>query len=159
MYGTIWMVILATAIIYTDTTAQEVIRKRGKRRRAALKTSPLATFKGIEDAWASEDAASLSRFSGEGKVLVNVIGIGRRGGYFTRPQVRYLFKRLFKNYTHIKFNFVKYHNLDKPESRVYGIAHRTYRNKRNGKIYNDKVYVTLRNEGEVWAVNEIKTTR
>jgi len=157
--GIFWIALFAAAVMISDAAGQEVIKGRSKRQESALKQSPLATFKGIENAWVGEDAASLSRFAGEGKVFVNVMGIGQRGGYFSRPQVHYLFKRMFKTYTHTKFNFVKYHNLDKPEGRVYGIAHRSYRNDRNGKIYQDKVYVTLKNDGEVWVVDEIKTTR
>lgn len=155
----VWIALLVTSLLYADAVGQEVIRKRGKRQKPALKGTPLATFKGIEKAWLNEDASSLARFAGEGKVFVNVMGIGQRGGYFSRPQVHYLFKRMFKNYAHTKFDFVKYHNLEKPGGRVYGIAHRSYRNNRNGKIFQDKVYVTLRNDGEVWVVDEIKTTR
>ena len=155
----VWITLLVTSLLYADAVGQEVIRKRGIRRKPALKGGALATFKGIEKAWMNENASSLAHFAGEGKVFINVMGIGQRGGFFSRPQVHYLFKRMFKNYAHKKFNFVKYHNLEKPEGRVYGIAHRSYRNNRNGKIYQDKVYVTLRKDGEVWVVGEIKTTR
>ncbi len=154
-----WLVLLIVAVAFTDAPGQKVIRRGDKRRGTALKESPLATFKGIEGAWAEQDARALARFAGEGKVFVNVMGIGQRGGYFSRSQVHYLFKRMFKTYPHTKFKFVKYHNLDKPDGRVYGIAQRNYRNNRNGKVYRDKVYVTLRSEGEVWVVDEIKTTR
>jgi hypothetical protein len=158
-HNTMWIALLVTSLLYADAVGQEVLRKRGTRREPALKGSPLATFKGIEKAWLNADASSLARFAGEGKVFVNVMGIGQRGGYFSRPQVHYLFKRMFKNYVHTSFDFVKYHNLDKSKGRAYGIAHRSYRNNRNGKMYHDKVYVTLRNEGEIWVVDEIKTTR
>ncbi len=127
------VVLLVTALISADAAGQELIRKKGRRRIPALKQSPLATFRGIEKAWSGENASSLAHFAGEGKVFVSVMGIGQRGGYFSRPQVHYLFKRMFKNFEHSKFNFVKYHNLDKPGGRVYGIAHRSYRNNRNGK--------------------------
>ena len=153
------IVLLVVTIACADAVGQRVIRKGGKRRGTALKGSPLATFKGIEKAWAKEDARALARYAGEGKVFVNVMGIGQRGGYFSRPQVHYLFKRMFKTYAHTKFKFVKYHNLDKPDGRVYGIAHRSYRNNSKGKVYQDKVYVTLSSDGEVWVVDEIKTTR
>jgi hypothetical protein len=165
------IVLLLTATLCADALPQEKIKRKRKQgtgtiqrkgttqRQGARGTSPLSTFKGIEQAWAREDAVALSRFTGDGKAFVSVTGIGRRGGYFTRPQVRYLFQRLFKSYKQTKFDFVKYHNLDKPQRKVHGIAQRRYRNKRNGKFYNDKVYVTLRKEGETWVVAEIKTTR
>ena len=155
----VWIALLVVTFVYADAVGQRVIKKGGKQRSTVLKESPLATFKGIEKAWEKEDARALARYAGEGKVFVNVMGIGQRGGYFSRPQVHYLFKRMFKNYTHTKFKFVKYHNLDKPDGRVYGIAHRSYRNNRNGKVYQDKVYVTLSSSGKIWVVDEIKTTR
>ncbi len=159
VYRTISITVFIIAILHAETLAQEIIRKRGERPERGLKDSPLATFKGIEKAWIGEDASALSHFVGDGKVFVSIRGIGQKGGYFSRPQVHYLFKRMFKNFEHMKFDFVKYHNLDDPERRVYGIAYRTYRNRRNGQIIQDKVYVTLRKEGDGWAVGEIKATK
>lgn len=159
VYRTIPITIFIIAILHVECVAQKIIRKRGTRQEQTLKDSPLATFKGIEKAWIGEDASALSHFVGDAKVFVSIRGIGQRGGYFSRPQVHYLFKRMFKNYENVKFDFVKYHNLDDPERRVYGIAYRTYRNRRNGKMHKDKVYITLSKEGDGWTVSEIKATK
>ncbi|UCF04195.1 MAG: DUF4783 domain-containing protein [bacterium] len=122
-------------------------------------TRPISVFRGLAKAWESGNAEAISRFAGDSKIFLNVRGIGQRGGYFSRPQVRYLFQRMFKAATPVKFKFVKYHNLDKPDRRVYGVAQRSYKKVRNNRLYQDKVYVTLRKEGERWVVAEIKTTR
>jgi len=121
--------------------------------------SPLKVFKGIERAWRSGDAAGIAALVGEGRIAIDVRGIGQRGGLFSRSQVLYLFRNMFEAYEQTKFEFVKYHNLDKPERKVYGIAYRSFKNNRNGKVYQDKVYVTLGREGPGWVVAEIKTAR
>jgi ribosomal protein L35AE/L33A len=120
---------------------------------------PLKVFKGIERAWSGGDAAGIAAFVGEGRVSIDVRGIGQRGGEFSRSQVLYLFRRMFESDKQTKFEFVKFHNLDKPDRKVFGIAYRSYKNNRSGKVYQDKVYVTLGREGPGWVVAEIKTAR
>jgi hypothetical protein len=122
-------------------------------------TRPQSVFRELEKAWERGDAEAISRFAGDSKIFLNVKGIGQRGGYFSRPQVRYLFQRMFKAANPVKFKFVKYHNLDEPDRRVYGVAQRSYKKVRNNRLYQDRVYVTLRREGKRWVVAEIKTTR
>jgi ketosteroid isomerase-like protein len=120
--------------------------------------TPLAVLKSIEKAWNGEDAQAISSFAGDSRVLLEVRGIGHKGGYFSRSQIYYMFKDMFKATTQIKFEFVKFHTPDNPDRRVYGIAHRSYKINRSGRLYQDKVYVTLRKEESSWVVAEIKTT-
>jgi len=120
---------------------------------------PLKVFKGLERAWSAGDAAGIASFVGEGRVSVDVRGIGQRGGQFSRSQVLFLFRKMFESDEQTKFEFVKFHNLDKPDRKVFGIAYRSYKNNRSGKVYQDKVYVTLGREGPGWVVAEIKTAR
>lgn len=120
---------------------------------------PLPVFKGLERAWGRGDAEKISRLIGGNKIFLDVRGIGRKGGYFSRSQARFLFKRMFETATPRKFKFTKYHNLDKPGRRVHGVARRSYKNVRNGRLFQDTVYVTLCREGRGWVVSEIKTTR
>jgi hypothetical protein len=89
---------------------------------------------------------------------MEIRGIDRRGGYFTKPQVLYIFKDLFVNTKQTAFMFVKFHNLERQDSRIYGLALRSYKINRSGGLYKDKVYVTLVKEGSRWAVAEIKST-
>ncbi len=67
-------------------------------------------------------------------------------------------KDLFGGTNQLSFQFVKYHNIEKQDRRIYGIAQRSYRVKQNGGLFKDKVYVTLVREGSRWAVAEIKST-
>jgi hypothetical protein len=120
--------------------------------------SPMPVFKGIENAWKNADSEKLSSYAGEAKIYLNVEGMDKDPGYFSKSQFYYLFKKMFVNNRQTKFVFVRYHNIDRSDRKVFGIAHRNYKNSRSGKLFQDKVYVTLKKEGERWVVAEIKTT-
>ena len=119
---------------------------------------PILVFKSFEKAWRDGDAQALSALASDSPVLVEIRGIERRGGYFTKSQVLYIMKDLFGGTSQLSFEFVKYHNIEKQDRRVYGIAQRSYRVKQNGGLFKDKVYVTLVRERSRWAVAEIKST-
>jgi hypothetical protein len=139
----------------------EKIKKRDlkKEEKSATEQDPLKVFKGIERAWQKKNADGIAAFAGSGRVYLDVRGIGQKGGYYSRSQVKYLFKDMFKVDDQLKFEFVKFHNLEEPDRKVYGIAYRSCKNHRSGKVFQDKVYVTLGREGPAWVVAEIKTTR
>jgi hypothetical protein len=119
---------------------------------------PLMVFRNIEKAWQSGNAQALAELLSESRVFMEIRGIDRRGGYFTKPQVLYIFKDLFVTTKQTGFTFVKFHNLEKQDSRIYGMALRSYKINQSGGLYKDKVYVTLVKEGSRWAVAEIKST-
>jgi hypothetical protein len=115
-------------------------------------------FRSIERAWQSGNAQALAGLLSESRIFMEIRGIDRRGGYFTKPQVLYIFKDLFVTTKQTAFTFVKFHNLEKQDSRIYGMALRSYKINQSGGLYKDKVYVTLVKEGSRWAVAEIKST-
>ena len=119
---------------------------------------PLRVFKGIESAWQRENADAIAQYVGEDRVRLDVRGMGKKGGYYSKSQVKYLFMDMFKADDQLKFEFVKFHNLEEPDRKVYGIAYRSCKSNRSGKVFQDKVYVTLGREGPTWVVAEIKTT-
>ena len=121
--------------------------------------NPMKTFKGIESAWQKEDAKRLAGFVGKGRVHLDIKGVGDKGGYYSKSQVRYLFKDMFKADDQVSFEFVKFDDLENPDRKVYGIAYRSCKNNRSGKVFRDKVYVTLGREGPAWVLAAIKTTR
>ena len=125
---------------------------------AGLRETPLLVFKSIERAWQTGNAQALASLATESRVFVEIRGIESRGGYFTRPQVFYLFKDMFASTSQANFTFVRYHNLEKQDAKIYGMALRSYKNNRSGGLYKDKVFVTLVREGSRWAVAEIKST-
>jgi hypothetical protein len=125
---------------------------------ADIGRAPLLVFKSIERAWQAGNAEALANLATESRVFVEIRGIESRGGYFTRPQVFYLFKDMFASTSQANFTFVRYHNLEKQDAKIYGMALRSYKNNRSGGLYKDKVFVTLVREGSRWAVAEIKST-
>lgn len=162
--------ILLTAVLLTAfgaVSAQEAPKTEAPKREARqgsplpaaeIDDAPLIVFRNIEKAWQAGNAQALSELLSESRVFMEIRGIDRRGGYFTKPQMLYIFKDLFVNTTQTTFTFVKYHNLEKQDARVYGMATRSYKINQGGGLYKDKVYVTLVREGSRWAVAEIKST-
>ena len=134
-------------------------KPREKKDEVKPEDAPLKVFHGLERAWKGGDAEAVASFAGEGRIYLDVRGMGKKGGFFSRSQVYYLFRNMFKDENQLKFEFVRFHNIDKPDRRVYGIAYRSWKNVRTGKVFQDKVYVTLGREGSGWVVAEIKTTR
>ncbi|MCK4235716.1 MAG: DUF4783 domain-containing protein [Candidatus Krumholzibacteria bacterium] len=155
----VFVAILAVVLFFHAAVwAQQYYNQERIDKKVRRINTPLSVFKGIERAWKNSDAEALSRFAGKSRVFMNIRGIGQRGGYFSRAQVYFLLKRMFKTSNQLRFEFVKFRNLDKPDRRVYGIARRSYKNIRNGRLFQDKVYVTLRKEDSGWVVAELKMT-
>jgi hypothetical protein len=119
---------------------------------------PLYIFKSFEKAWRNGDAQRLSALASDSPILVEIRGIEGKGGYFTKAQLLYIMKNLFGSTNQLSFEFVRYHNIEKQDRRIYGIAQRSYRVRKNGGLFRDKVYVTLVKEESRWAVAEIKST-
>lgn len=152
-------ILLLAAIVVLSPGAHSMQdrRKKPKTPVNAVPKEPMVVFKGIESAWRSGNAQRLASYAGNSKVLLNVRGLGEKGGYYSRSQVFYLFKDMFKSTRHKKFNFVKYHDVGKRSSKIYGIAHRNYEVVSNGRLFQDKIYVTLKLEGKRWVVSEMKS--
>jgi hypothetical protein len=150
---------IAAALLFAAFPAYSQGQREIKKEEPAKGQNPMKTFRGIESAWQKEDAKRLSSFVGKGRVYLDVKGIGDKGGFYSRSQVKYLFKDMFKTDDQLSFEFVKFDDLEKPDRKVYGIAYRSCKNNRSGKVFRDKVYVTLGREGPGWVLAEIKTTR
>jgi len=150
--------ILALAILAISPASAQNIDKGIAIPDTDINEAPLLVFKSIERAWQAGNAQALANLATEARVFVEIRGIEQRGGYFTRPQVFYLFKDMFASTSQANFTFVRYQNLGKQDAKIYGMALRSYKNNRSGGLYKDKVFVTLVREGSRWAVAEIKST-
>jgi hypothetical protein len=155
------MVTLAVCILAAaapSRASQKVKKERMTNPASAVTAETIPIFRGIERAWRSEDAAALSEFAGEQRVYLSVRGLGEEGGYYSKAQVFYLLKRMFKTTKLRRFEFVKFHNSGSKTRKVYGTAYRSFESTSGGRLFEDKVYVTLKLEGERWVVSEIKST-
>lgn len=154
------LLVCALALVASASYAQDA-RKRGVAdddEAGAVDPGPALVFRRFEAAWRSGNAQDLAGLAGEAPVLVDLRGYDRRGGYFTKAQLFYIFKDLFRSTKQLDFDFVRYHNIEKQDRRVYGIAQRSYRSGSSAGLMRDKVYVTLVKEDARWAVAEIKST-
>ena len=157
-FAPIILIAISAALLFADPASAQAPRKPGAIPEANIDDEPLRVFRGVERAWQAGNARALANLLSDSRIFMEIRGIDRRGGYFTRPQVLFIFQDLFVNTRQNDFTFVKFHKLEKQDSRIYGMALRSYKNNRSGGLYKDKVYVTLVKEGSRWAVAEIKST-
>ena len=120
---------------------------------------PIGVFADIEEAWKKENVNQILRHYGKGKVAIAIEGIGPTGGAFSKNQSHYLFKDLFKYTITTKFEFVQYRNVSDDRVQVYAVAERTYKRNDDGRLFKDKIYVSLQLEDDLWVISEIKSVR
>jgi hypothetical protein len=120
---------------------------------------PIGVFAEIEVAWKKENVRQILRHYGNGKVAIAIEGSGPTGGTFSRNQSYYLLKDLFKYTITEKFEFVQYRNISDDQDKVYAVAEREYKRNDDGRLFKDKIYVSLHLESEHWVIDEIKSIR
>jgi hypothetical protein len=120
-------------------------------------SSPLDIFSDIESGWRHENVDMMLKHFGAGKVSIAIGGIGLAGGRFSKSQSFYLLKDLFKYTLTKKFEFVQFRNVDSGKRRVYAVAERYYKRTDDGRLFKDKIFVSLNFEDDRWVINEIKS--
>lgn len=120
---------------------------------------PLAIFADIERSWRAGKEDAILRHFGQGKVAISISGAGPKGGYFSKSQSHYLFKDLFKYTITKKFEFTQYRNIHNGNRKVYAVAERHYKRRDDGRLFKDKIYVSLHRENKRWVISEIKSIR
>ena len=157
LWVTFTTLVAALLAVSTVSLGQDVVRVIDTPN-MSIGEEPLRAFKTVEKAWRSGNAQALADLLSGSRVYVEIRGIEDMSGYFTRPQILYIFKDMFASMKQLNFSFVRYYSREKEGSRVYGIAQRSYKNNRGNKLYRDTVYFTLVKEESRWAVVEIKST-
>lgn len=122
------------------------------------KLGPISVFADIEAAWRAEKVNQILQHYGQGKVGIAIAGTGPTGGAFSRSQSHYLFKDLFKYTITEKFEFVQYRQVT-DGTEVYAVAERFYKKNDDGRLFKDKIYVSLHLEDDRWVISEIKSIR
>jgi hypothetical protein len=125
---------------------------------------PMDVFADIERGWNSRNVDLVLRHFGAQKVAISVDGTGPSGGTFSRSQSYYLLKDLFRYTTTKKFEFVQYRKPGDEGGRdTFAIAERHYRKTDDGRLFTDKVYVSLHlehaDDRDRWVVDQIKSIR
>ncbi|MDH3214823.1 MAG: DUF4783 domain-containing protein [Candidatus Krumholzibacteria bacterium] len=127
--------------------------------READNLGPIGVFADIEEGWKKENVRLILRHYGKGKVAIAIDGIGPRGGAFSKNQSHYLLKDLFKYTITKKFEFIQYRNVSDGRAKVYAVAERSYKRNDDGRLFEDKIYVSLQLEDSNWVISEIKSIR
>lgn len=122
-------------------------------------SGPIVVFADVEAGWKNEQVQQILRHYGKGKVAISIEGSGPTGGQFSRNQSYYLFQDLFKYTITQKFQFVQYRHVSDGRDDVYAVAERHYKRNDDGKLYKDKIYVSLHREDGRWVISEIKSIR
>jgi hypothetical protein len=121
---------------------------------------PMAVFSAIEHGWRTNDVDAILAHFGKSKVSISIEGTGPSGGKFSKSQSYYLLKDLFKYTITKKFEFVQYRKPNENGRTSFAVAERFYQKTDDGRLFKDKIYVSLHTEdGETWVVNEIKSIR
>lgn len=124
---------------------------------------PMLVFADIERGWNSRNVEMILRHFGSQKVAISVDGTGPSGGNFSRSQSYYLLKDLFRYTITRKFEFTQYRKPGDDSDQSFAIAERQYQKTDDGRLFKDKVYVSLHLEhggdGDHWVVDEIKSIR
>ena len=140
---------------------------KGKNRDVATQPQgtpgPMDVFADIERGWNAGNVDPILRHFGSQKVAISVQGTGPSGGTFSRNQSYYLLKDLFRYTLTRKFEFVQYRKPSDDGSDTFAVAERHYQKSDDGRLFKDKVYVSLHlehdGEQDRWVVDEIKSIR
>ena len=121
-------------------------------------SGPLIVFADIEEGWKKGDVDKILQHFGKGKVSISIDG-GPLGGSFSKDQSFYLLKDYFKYTITKKYEFVQYRNVTNGSRQVFAIAERYYKRSDDGRLFKDKIYVSLQLEDDRWVISEIKSSR
>ena len=119
---------------------------------------PIGVFADIEEGWRKSKLDPILRHFGKAKVAISIEG-DISGGTFSKSQTYYLLQDLFKYTITSKFEFVQYRNVSDGRVKVYAVAEREFRRNDDGRLFEDKIYVSLQLEEDRWVISEIKSVR
>jgi hypothetical protein len=143
--------------------SQQGEREEKKNAGSAGVGGPMDVFGDIELGWKSGNVDLILRHFGSQKVAISVEGTGPSGGTFSRNQSYYLLKDLFRYTITRKFEFTQYRKPGEQGGQTYAVWERQYQKSDDGRLFKDKVYVSLHLEPDDsrqrWVVDEIKSIR
>lgn len=114
-------------------------------------------FLDVEAAWRTGRADSLLPHIGEKGALLPRSG-GSRSERFSRNQALYILQELMQGSETIRFEFLRFRNLDGADGRPNGAAVREARLP-TGAVRRDLVFVALARQDDRWMIDEIRTKR
>jgi len=122
-----------------------------------LRAAPI--FASIERAWVIGSVDSVLEHFGARKVSISLPDGGPPGGTYSRAQSYFILKGLFDATRTEEFSFVSIVQAEDPTATAIGRAERTFRRRDSSQLLQDRIFISLVQEGERWVVAEIKSIR
>ncbi len=123
---------------------------------ADLDPSLAALIRAVEEAWRGGSADPLAPYLGRRGVGLSLAGEDLADGWFSRNQALSLLDRLLRSSPTVRFEFVRFRNLDGSAGRPNAAAvweHRRAPDQPSRQV----VFLSLARDGEGWVVAELKT--
>lgn len=139
--------------------SEDTVARPAQRKVKADEGGPMDVFADIERGWQQNDVELILKHYGKKKVAISIEGTGPSGGNFSRNQSFYLFKDLFKYTITRKFEFVQFRKPNENGGASFAVAEREYQRNDDGRLFKDKIFVSLHVESDRWVVDEIKSIR
>ena len=131
--------------VVSQQKSTEEPQKTASDKDTATETSygPMDIFAEIEKGWNAEEVDAILRHFGATKVTISIEGTGPSGGQFSRNQSYYLLKDMFKYTITKKFEIVQYRKPEDSGFTSFVVAERYYQKTDDGRLFKDKIYVSL----------------
>jgi hypothetical protein len=159
------LAVVGVALVSSFEVSEAQEKKRAPRQKTrtvkevARASGPMEVFSDIEKGWNANKVDLILEHFGQSKVSI-AVEAGPSGGKFSKSQSYYLLKDLFKYTITKKFEFVQYRRPSKNGKTSFAVAERMYQKTDDGRLFKDKIYVSLHLEKSgQWVVNEIKSIR
>jgi len=148
------------AVLFAAAIAVSAARARTDSIEASgSQTRPALVFASIERAWMVGSADSVVEHVGKRKVFISLPDGGPEGGTYSRAQSYFIFKELFDATRTEEFSFVQIREADDEPRTAVARAERTFRLRESSRLQQDRIFVSLVEEGDRWVIAEIKSVR
>jgi hypothetical protein len=124
---------------------------------AEVRLRPAPVFASIERAWMIGNADSVMAHVGDRKVYISLPDGGPAGGTYSRAQSYFIIKQMFDATRTEEFSFVSIDQRQGGADAAFGRAERTFRLRDSSRLQQDRIFVSLLQEGERWVIAEIKS--
>jgi hypothetical protein len=120
-----------------------------------VKVKPLVVFRAVEMGWRSGTPKPFGSYLGKGKVRLDFVEGGSRGGLFTKGQAYYLIADYLRRTKTTEIRFLKISDGSDGQSRPYAMLERACRTK-NGISRKEVIFVSLSLENNAWVISELR---
>ena len=155
-----------TNVVSQQKETEESRKPAPNEDKAQKSSGPMQIFTDIEKGWNAEQVDLILKHFGQNKVAISIEGIGPSGGMFSRNQSYYLLTDMFKYTITRKFEIVQFRKPSESGNTSFVVAERYYQKTDDGRLFKDKIYVSLHLEPtdkkaqeQRWVIDEIKSIR